>query len=116
MQTKTNAPNLASRKPKPVSPAPQMSRVYIGNTQHDTSPIDIQAHMKIYSKLGVELKDIQEISTKGNRKAFKVSVPQNKVQSAISGWPSRIKAEPFASLKSKGPPRRHAKMQGNGRR
>ena len=88
---------------KPVTPIPKTTSIFIGGVNADINCHDIRAHIKCYSRLDVELNDIQELDAKSKGKAFRVSVPQERVQDVISKWPKEIKAEIYSQSKSKGP-------------
>ena len=94
---------LGSHSKPPVRPAPKTTDIFIGNTRSKTTSADIKKQLKSYANIKVELEDIQELVVKGSRKAFKVSVPYNRVNEAtsVNVWGDKIKAEPFVSYKSK---------------
>ena len=82
------------------------TELFIGNVDASHSCADIKSFMNTGTRLQVELQDIQEKAVRGDRKAFKVSVPYDKAQEAVSIWPREITAERYM------PPRVRIKQTG----
>ena len=80
-----------------ITPAKKQADIFIGgvNTSHSCS--DIKKFMNTGTTFQLELKDIKEHPVKGDVKAFKVTLPAEKAQEAISIWPSGIKAAIYES-------------------
>ena len=92
-QPEDREPHVSDRPA--IIPAPNMTDLFIGNVDASQSCAAIQRFMNTGTSLQVELKDIQEKTVRGDKKAFKVSVPHDKVQEAISIWPKGFTAERY---------------------
>ena len=92
-QPENREPNVSDRPA--IIPPPNMTDLFIGYVGASYSCATIQRFMNTGTSLQVELKDIQEKTVRGDRKAFKVSVPHDKVQEAISIWPREFTAERY---------------------
>ena len=101
-------PSASTRAP--ISPASRMTDLYIGGVSASHSCRDIKNYMNTGTDLQIELNDIKELKRRGDKKAFKVSVPHNKVSEATLIWPSEIKAERFIPanirIKAANPPQK----------
>ena len=71
---------------RPVTAAPKVTDIFIGGIDSKLSRTDIQEHIQRKTNLQIEIEDIQEINSTNVRKkkAFKVTVPQNKFLEATS--------------------------------
>ena len=102
-----------------IRPAPKMTDLFIGGVDASHSCSDIRTYMNTGTALQVEVKDIQEKQIRGDKKAFKVSVPHDKVQEAVSIWPREITAErymaPRIKIKPAKPSNAQARTDGNNR-
>ena len=78
-----------------ITAAPKVVDLFIGNVGASYSCENIKTFMNTGTSLQVELKDIQEKTVRGDRKAFKVTVPHDKAQEAVSIWPKDITAERY---------------------
>ena len=113
-QPENHEPNVSDRPA--IIPAPNMTDLFIGYVGTSHSCAAIQRFMNTGTSLQVELKDIQEKTVRGDRKAFKVSVPHDKVQEAISIWPREFTAEryidPRIRIKPAKPSNKQARTNG----
>ena len=100
----------------PIKAAPKITDIFIGGIDPENSCADIQAHMNNGTNLGIELRDIEDITSEGRKnKAFKVSVPRSKVNIATSIWPSEVKAERYVRPPTKALPTRQVNNHTPGR-
>ena len=93
---------------------------FIGNLTEGCTPKVVLTHIKKYTKIKMEINDIQEIETKSSTKAFKVAVDKNELQDFITKtkWPSHVRVERFAPprrknvkpRKTRGPHRNNSKV------
>ena len=99
---------------RPVTAAPKVTDIFIGCSDSELSCADIQEHIQTKTNLRIKIEDIQEInSTNGRKKkAFKVTVPQNKFLETTSIWPNDVKAERYVTRR----PKHTSPQQGNARR
>ena len=61
--------------------------------------LQVRDHLSKKRNINVKLSDIEKLPTVSKVNAFKVSVPKDKLDQAITGWPPNIKAEPYSSEK-----------------
>ena len=80
---------------------PNVTDLFIGNVQSNNTTANIQSHIRAKADTKVELTDIHEIKLSGNKKAFRVTVPQDRAQDILAKWPSPIKAELYNFPKPK---------------
>ena len=80
---------------------PNVTDLFIGNVQSENNIANIQSHIIAKTDTKIELTDIHEIKLSGNKKAFRVTVPQDKAQDILAKWPSPIKVELYAFPKPK---------------
>ena len=108
-----------NHEPQTITPAPNKTDLFIGNVGASHSCADIKRFINTKTNLQVELKDIQEKAVRGDRKAFKVSVPYDKAQEAVSIWPREITAErymaPSERIKPAKPSNTQARTNGTNR-
>ena len=78
-----------------ITAAPKVVELFIGNVGASYSGENNKRFMNHGTSLQVELKDIEEKPVRGDRKAFKVTVPHDKAQEAVSIWPKDITAERY---------------------
>ena len=84
-------------EPRPVRGATRTSDVFIGTVEAPCSAYDIQNHIKKNTSVTPKITDIRELKVRGDNKAFKVTVPQNKIKEVISKsvWDSTITVERY---------------------
>ena len=112
--------NTLKGQPKQLEGVVRKGFAFVGNLTEGCTPKVVLRHIKKYSKVKMEINDIQEIETKSSAKAFKVAVDKNELQDFISKtkWPSHVRVEPFAPprrknvkpRKTKGPNRSNSKV------
>ena len=90
-----------SIKQNQVRAAPVYSSAFIGNVHTDITTQDLREWISDEHNIAVNLSDIVKLNTVGKSNAFKISIPKEKLQQTITGWPSGIKAEPFSLKKPK---------------
>ena len=109
---------LAPARPN-ITAAPKVVNLFIGNVDASHSCENIKRFMNHETSLQVELKDIQEKTIRGDRKAFKVTVPHDKAEEAVSIWPKEITAERYMAPRIKIKPAKtsntQARTNGNNR-
>ena len=109
-----------SIKQNQVRAAPVYSSAFIGNVHTDITTQDLREWISDEHNIAVNLSDIVKLNTVGKSNAFKISIPKEKLQQTITGWPSGIKAEPFSLKKPKiyaaHTTRRHQSSKNNNRK
>ena len=90
-----------SKKQNPLRAAPTYSSAFIGNVHTDITKQDIKEWICDEHSIETNLSEIEKLKTVGKSSAFKISVPKEKLQQTITGWPNGIKAEPFSLKKPK---------------
>ena len=81
---------------RPITAAPKLTDIFIGGINPNNSPADILAYINSKTDICIEPRNIQEINvSRGNKKAFKVTIPQSKFEEATSIWPTGTRAERF---------------------
>ena len=90
-----------SIKQNQVRAAPVYSSAFIGNVHTDITTQDLREWISDEHNIAVNISDIVKLNTVGKSNAFKISVPKEKLQQTITGWPNGIKAEPFSLKKPK---------------
>ena len=85
-----------SKKQNLVRAAPAYSSAFIGNVHPDVTVQALRNRICTEHKVQINLSDIEKLPTVGKSNAFKISVPKNKLNQLITGWPELIKAEPYS--------------------
>ena len=98
--SETHNPGVKSKKNvNLVWAAPSYSDVFVGNTHPDITKQNIKDHLYHNRNIKVSITDIEKLPMVSKCNAFKVSVPSDKLNHAISGWPQDIKAERYSLKK-----------------
>ena len=85
-----------SKKQNHVRAAPVYSSAFIGNVHPDVTIQAIRKRICTEHNVEINISDIEKLPTVGKSNAFKISVPKNKLNQIITGWPELIKAEPYS--------------------
>lgn len=89
----------AKSKPKPVIAGPQCAYAFIGGVHPEIDSKDILFHINTYSKLNLKPSDVKiEPTRNGSNRAFKVAVPQDKLNELTQSknlWEDGIKVAPY---------------------
>ena len=85
------------QQPRQVVGAVRTAEAFIGQVLAPCSAYDIQNHIKKNTSVNPKMSDIREIKVRGRNKAFRVTVPKNKLNEVIaeSVWGSDITAEKY---------------------
>ena len=114
-----NSNSRPQKRESTIKPAPKMIDLFIGEVDTKYGCKDIQDDIYGYTKVKVDITGIQEKSSRGNRKSFKVTVPEEIQQQVMTKiWPDSIKVEPYGLPKPKvtaAPHRQPIKPKGNNR-
>ena len=92
-QPEDSEPHTPSR-PR-ILPAKKTTDLFIANVDASHSCEDIKRYMNTGTSLCMELNNIKEAHVRGDKKAFKVSVPLEKMDEAKSIWQSGIRVERY---------------------
>ena len=102
---------------RPVTAAPKLTDIFISGVNPNNSPADISAFINSKTGSCIEPRNVQEINiSRRDKKAFKVTIPQNKFEEATSIWPTPIRAERYVKPRQKNmhPTQRNAPRTNNG--
>ena len=90
--------------PNPIRVVPRRkSCVFIGDLEPPFTKNDVLTYTRDVINVPLIMSDIVELPTRSGNKAFKVSLPKNKLNQVITGWKRKgVKAEPYVLKGSHG--------------
>ena len=90
--------------PNPIRVIPRRkSCVFIGDLEPPFTKNDLLTYTRDVINVPLIMSDITELPTRSGSKAFKVSLPKNKLNQVITGWKRKgVKAEPYVLKGSHG--------------
>ena len=88
---------------RPVIAAMETAFAFVGNIQSPCSAYDIHTHITQNTVLNTKLSDIEELDTRGDKLAFKIAVPKNRLNLVVSSslWGKGIKSEVYKPRRPK---------------
>ena len=69
--------------------------IFLGNIDPRVTKQDIKKQISLNHKFEVKLSCIEKLPTRGINNAFKITVPKDKLDLAMTGWKPRVKVEPY---------------------
>ena len=84
------------KKSKKLNADSEYASVFLGKVDPNIPKQNIRKHLRNKRNIDIKLSDIKELPTVGICNAFKITVPKNKLDLAITGWSGGIKAEPYS--------------------